>query len=94
MIKHTVMWKLNENTSLEDVKRLKELSNTLKSIKSVIDVDFEVYPLETSTFDMMLVSTHNSIEELQAYQKDPIHINFGSELKKLVCQRVAFDYEF
>lgn len=94
MVRHTVMWKLKDDVNFDDVKKLKELSETLKNIISVKEVIFEINPLNTSTYDMYLMSIHENAEELKNYSVDPIHVAFGTELKKLVSSRVAFDFEF
>jgi len=93
MIRHIVIWKLKEDAKMEDVLKLKELSNTLKDIKSVVDVEFLVNPSKGSTHQMCLISVHNTIEDLEAYAVDPVHVEFGSHLKPLVCERVCYNYE-
>ena len=94
MIKHIVIWKLKEDAKREDVLKLYELSKTLKNIKGIVSVEFHVEPAASSTHDMCLVSVHNTIEELEAYQVDPIHVEFGRNLKPLVCERVAYNFEY
>ena len=93
MIRLIVICKLKKKKKMEDVLKLKELSNTLKDIKSVVEVDFLVNPSKGSTHQMCLISIHNSIEDLEAYAIDPIHVEFGSHLKPLVCERICFNYE-
>lgn len=94
MIKHIVIWKLKENVSQDEILNLKELSKTLEKIKTVVDIKFNVSPADGSTHELCLESIHNNMDDLNSYSIDPVHLAFGKELKKLVSERICFNYEY
>ncbi|MGM9971363.1 MAG: Dabb family protein [Anaeroplasmataceae bacterium] len=94
MLRHIVIWKIKDDTTLEQLQMLKEESESLKAITHVIDLEFVINPLSTSSHDMMLNATYEDASKLEAYRVDPIHVEFGKKLRPLVKERVSFDYEF
>lgn len=94
MIRHIVMWKSKETTTKTDLDNLLNLSKNLKEIPGVLNLEFIVNALSSSTHNIMLNAVFNTLEELAAYQVNPIHVDFGSHLKPLVYDRVCIDYEF
>ncbi len=92
MIRHIVLWDLKDNIDKELVIKLKEESNKLNSIPYVKSLEFNITPLKSDNYKMMLNATFDSLEDLDLYQTNPIHVEFGKNLKELVKSRVAFDY--
>lgn len=94
MVRHIVIWKALETTTREDLENLKKLSETLLEIKGVVSLDFVIDGIAKTTHDIVLNATYNSLSDLENYQVDPIHVEFGRHLRPLVKERVCFDYEY
>ena len=98
MIHHIVCWTIKEKavgfTAEENARRVKEASGTLSAIPSVLSVEVSVDVLPTSTVPakVVLQSTHNTPEDLQAYAVHPIHLEFGKLIKSVCENRQALDY--
>lgn len=92
MIKHIVMWKILDDVTLEQITTLKKEALLLNGkIDGLIELDFIVDSLASSTHDLMLVSKHENVEALDSYQVHPLHKEFGLKIKNLVRDRVCFD---
>lgn len=93
MVKHVVMWTLKDE---DDAPKLKAAIENMKGkVPSMVDVECGInYNTGNAACDLILISVHNSKEELDAYQDDPIH----GEVKKLVgaavTARYVVDFEF
>lgn len=91
MIKHIVMWQLNDPA---DAPKFKEL---LESCKSLVPgmVEFEV-GIRTArleaTMDVVLVSTFTDKASLDAYQEHPHHKAVGAQLGRMRSSRAVVDY--
>lgn len=79
MIKHIILWKLNEELSPLDKKSIKE--NAKKSLESLVgkidgclEMSININPLDSSNVDMMMDSTFSSYEALSLYKNHPEHV--------------------
>lgn len=100
MIKHIVIWKIKETETVEEKAEIaNEIKAKLMALKGKISqlIDIEVginldkdFPANN---DVVLVSTFNSVEDLNEYQVHPDHVAAGGYIKANVCSRVAVDYE-
>jgi hypothetical protein len=100
MIRHIVLWKLDQTYSFEEKEAIKEnlkekLLNLKKEIKVLrsIDVHFNSAEAPDDNYDIMLDSLFGSINDLNAYQGHPAHIRVAEYVKTLRKQRTAIDYE-
>ncbi|MDZ4992426.1 Dabb family protein [Clostridium perfringens] len=99
MIKHIVMWKLQDesegNSKAENAKIIKDSLENLKGkIKEIIDLEVGIDVNKSKqAYDVVLYSTFNSLEDLDSYQKNPDHVKVGSFVKKVANSRVVVDYE-
>ena len=99
MIKHIVMWKLEENaegnTKLENAKIIKEkLEALVVIIPEIVELEVGIDILGTNqSYDVVLVSIFKSLEELDIYAKHPEHLKVGEFVGKVRKDRVAVDYE-
>lgn len=95
MIKHVVTAKLKENTP-ENLKAQMDLMLSMKdhipSIKEhEVYADFMHTPL---SFDIIAISTFETMDDLQAYLKHPYHCEYVvSESDKYVADLRLTDYE-
>lgn len=94
MVRHVVMWKFREGER-ENMERFLAGLNGLKGqIPGLVD-------LETGTdwggeghYDAVLITTFQSREALEQYQKDPRHVAVASICKEIRTSRAAVDFEF
>ena len=94
MLHHIVCWTLKEKDAAENARRIREASATLSAIPSVLSVEVSIEVLPTSTLpaQVVLQSTHNTPEDLQAYAVHPIHLEFGKLIREACENRQALDY--
>lgn len=95
MVKHIVAWNFKSDLSEEDksnyFERIKHDMESLAVIDGVIDIS--VYPLlKTSTRDLVLVGTYESIEVLETYANHPLHKEKQAKYIDILCDREAIDY--
>ena len=101
MIKHIVLWKLDESYKPAEKEAIKiALRKKLFDLKEEISelLHIEVYlngpDTPVNNFDIMLDTVFNSMEELAAYQSHPSHQKVVNYVKSLKLQRAAIDYGF
>ena len=101
MIKHIVMFKFaNEaegKTKAENLAIAKEgfeaLSGKVPSIRS-LRVELNSPEADQSNYDLVLITEHDDIEGLNAYQNHPEHKKIGAFVGKVRELRACVDYEF
>lgn len=94
MIKHIVMYKLKDNSE----QNAKDLRDKFLSMRGKIDVlkDIEsgVDILHTArSFDVVLVCTFDSREDMESYQNHPVHIPVKEYVKERIVEAKAVDFE-
>lgn len=93
MIRHIVMWKFRPGTEAEQANFL----NGLRSLQGVIPqlLRSEVaVNVGDGSYDAVLVSEFESLEDLEAYKNDPRHKEVSALCKSIREDRAAVDYEF
>lgn len=99
MIKHIVMWKIDNGYSIDEKeglietfsKKLMGLEGAIPELKS-ISVHRNSTEAAESNFDLLLETTFESIDDLNTYQVHPIHqevVKFGKSFKK---ERACVDF--
>jgi hypothetical protein len=99
MVKHIVMWKLNESaegfTKAENANRMKKWLEELKlfipEIKN-LEVGININPSPVA-YEIVLYSEFESKETLQIYQHHPEHTKFKNRINNLRTERTVVDYE-
>lgn len=101
MIRHIVLWKLDNSYSTQEKNEIKkQLKDKLTHLTKVInelvtlEVCFNSEKAAESNYDIMLDSTFKSMDDLKIYQEHPEHVKVGSFIKSLKVQRSAIDFEF
>ncbi len=98
MIRHIVMWRLNEGCDkAETAALIKEKLEALKDkIDELVDIQVGININDTvAASDVVLVSTFKSKEDLSAYIIHPEHKAVGSEyVRPNISERRSVDYEF
>ena len=92
MIKHIVMWKFKPGTEKERKEFLTGLRGLYGVIPQIREQEVGVN-LVSGNYDAVLVSTFDSLEDLEAYKADPRHVKVSSLCKSIRESRVAVDYE-
>lgn len=99
MVRHLVMWNFREDFPeekkeemvLEADRRFKALVGQIKGLSFA---EMRRNRLPGSNRELLLVCDLDTAEELDAYQKHPLHVAVASEvIKPAACDRVCFDYE-
>ena len=95
MVKHVVMWDIQEGVTESDLMRLKtEIEEIGKSIDEVVSLVYNINPFPSSSARVMLESTHESYDDLMTYINHPLHKAFGQKNRNYVTNRKSFDYEY
>lgn len=95
MIKHIVMWKFKdgeEENMMIFRERLLALKGQIPEIRAM-EVGINVNPSERS-FDAVLVSEFDSLEDLRSYSVNPLHVAVSEFCKTIRTQSASVDYEF
>jgi hypothetical protein len=99
MVKHIVMLKLKEyDNSAQKLENALKLKKALEALKIYIDelkfievgLNFNEKP---SAYDLVLTTTFNTVEGLEAYRNHPEHKKVLVFLKTVSEQSAVVDYE-
>lgn len=98
MIHHIVCWNLNEGMTEDEKKEAAQLiKEKLEAIKphakGAVSVEVKINELPSSNRDVALFSVFETVEDLNAYQVHPMHVEAAGYIKSLTCNRACFDYE-
>lgn len=98
MIKHMVLWKLNAEDEAGKAAAVSEIAAALEPLVDVVPglhsliVRPNVVDSDTS-WDAALVSEHDSVADLQAYQAHPAHVEAAAVPRRLSESRITVDIE-
>lgn len=92
MIKHVVMWKFREGTDREMNEFLTGLRGLYGVIPQIRSQEVGVNCL-AGNYDAVLISTFDSLADLEAYKTDPRHVAVAALCKDIRTDRVAVDFE-
>jgi hypothetical protein len=93
VITHVVLFKLKEPAAdgEEAVRRLRSLDGNVPVLRS-LSVGTDARHAERS-FDIALIATFDSLEDLATYQADPFHQEVALYLRGVADRAVTVDYE-
>ena len=100
MINHVVLFKLKDYSSAEEKSEaLNQFESKLLALKNFIPElkHIEVgkhYLIDSSSYDLSLITHFNSIEDLDVYRVHPEHLKVVEFVKEITVDRAAVDYEF
>lgn len=97
MVKHMIIWSLKEDLAEKDAVKA-QIKEKLEGLCGTIDGLLEMHILTEgfpcSAGDLMMDSTFESKEALEAYQTHPAHQAIANGLvRPNVASRASFDYE-
>lgn len=98
MIRHLVMWKVkateerSKEENMQEMKvRLMALQGEIAELKEIaVGLNFNESDM---AYDVVLESSFDSKEDLNAYQVNPKHQAVGAFVKTVAAARVVVDYE-
>ncbi len=99
MIKHIVMWRVKDKAlgkiKEENINAIKIMLENLKSlIREVKDLEVGINIEElTGSHDIVLYTTFENEQDLDAYQKHPEHLEVAKFIREVVTDRACVDYE-
>jgi len=94
VITHVVLFKLKDR-SPENIDKAKKVLEGLSGMVPVLrhlEVGVDVIKAERS-YDLALTAKFDSLEDLEAYQKHPFHIEVAGYMAGIRESAVAVDYE-
>lgn len=92
MMKHVVMWKFKEGTEKEMKTFLDGLRGLYGVIPQIRSQEVGVNVL-AGNYDAVLISTFDSLSDLETYKNDPRHVAVAALCKEIRTDRVAVDFE-
>lgn len=96
MIKHVILWKLKDELGKEEKESVKKgiKEGLAGQIPGLIDVHVNINGLESSTADVMLDTTFESVDALKAYAVNPKHVAVADgKVRPYTAIRSCLDYE-
>ena len=95
MIRHICMFKLSGDKEAA-VKEFIEKAQSLREIPQIRGFNVVYNDPETpdSNFDVSLILDLDSVEDLNAYQTSPTHVEFGRYVASVKTDRACIDYRF
>lgn len=90
MVTHVVMWRFTDPSDIDEaVERLRALDGAVAGLNSL-----QVGRNENAgahAYELVLLSTHDSFEELAAYAADPLHQEVTAWMSSRVADRAVVD---
>ncbi len=99
MIKHVILWKLDESKTAEEKTAIKtamkkELEGLVGKVPGLLSMQINTEPLASSNVDVMLDSTLESEEALKGYATHPDHVHVADTyVRPYTVARSCIDYE-
>ncbi|MDE5764226.1 MAG: Dabb family protein [Ruminococcus sp.] len=94
MIKHIVMFKLNDISMAEEAK--KRFSNVIENVSELRKGEVVINSADApdSNYTIALICDFDNIDDLNAYQVHPAHKEFGAFIAGIKTDRACIDYEY
>ena len=99
MVKHVILWKLKEEYSENEKANIKQgikdgLERLFGKIPGLVEIKVHTNGLQTSTADLMLDSTFESVDALKGYSVHPAHVAAANTfVRPYTAVRSCLDYE-
>ena len=96
MVKHMIVWNLKDDIDKEAVKAeiKKQLEDLVGKIDGLIEMKIEISGLPSSKGDLLMDSTFESVEALNAYAVHPLHVAIADGIvRPNTANRASYDYE-
>ncbi|MBE5878198.1 MAG: Dabb family protein [Lachnospiraceae bacterium] len=95
MIRHICMFKLKEDKE-KNIQEFIERAQALKDMPMLrhFEVVSNYKEAPESNYDVSLIFDFDSMDDLNAYQTAPLHVEFGKFVGTVKEERACIDYEF
>ena len=95
MVKHVILWKLKDELAGEEKEQVKAgIKEGLEGLAGQIPGKVRTECLPSSTADVMLDTTFDSVESLKGYAVHPKHVAVAdSKVRPYTAVRSCMDYE-
>ena len=93
MIRHIVMWKFRPGTEAEQAAFLEGLRGLMGVVPQLRRCEV-ARNVRAGSYDAVLLSDFDSLEDLAAYKADPRHQAVSALCKSIRTDRAAVDYEY
>lgn len=99
MVKHIIVWTLNDEYSSEEKENIKkEIKAGLEGLKGkvpgIVEIKVQIEGLASSNADLLLDSAFENKEALDGYSIHPEHVKVATEkVRPFTKIRSCFDYE-
>ena len=96
MIRHVCMFKLKEENKAENLKEALERLESMRGMELIQRFEVVTNDREApeSNYDLALIFDFKDMDDLNAYQKDPKHLEFGKFITEVRENRACIDYRF
>ncbi len=100
MIKHIVMFKLKEADGRSEYENAleaqKRFDNVIANVKELVKGEVVINSKDTpeSNYTISLLCDFKTIDDLNAYQVHPAHVEFGKFIGTVKTDRACIDYEY
>lgn len=96
MIRHICMFTLKEEDKEWKIADFLARAEELKAIPEIrrFDAARNVAGTPASNYDVALIFDFDTVDDLNAYQKSPVHVDFGEFVYTIRVDRACIDYEF
>ncbi len=99
MVKHIILWKLQDEFSEEEKEKIKQnakngLESLFGKIEGLVDIKVNINGLSTSNCDMMLDSLFEDFESLKQYSVNENHVKIADTfVRPFTKERTCLDFE-
>ncbi len=99
MVKHIILWKLDETRTDAEKAEIKEdmkqhLEGLIGKVPGLLEMNININPLPSSNADVMLDSTLENEESLNGYAVHPEHVAVANTyVRPYTTERICMDYE-
>ena len=89
------MFSLKEENKEENIREFFTRIETLRALSEVkrFEVVRNCEGAPESNYDVSLVFDFDTLADLESYQKNPLHVDFGKFVATVRTQRACIDYE-
>ena len=96
MIRHICMFRLKEENKEQNIQEFIDRAQSLKELSMLrhfeVVRNFEQAP--ANNYDVSLIFDFDSMQDLDAYQISPVHVEFGKFVGTVREDRACIDYEY
>ena len=95
MIRHICMFTLQDGGKEQHISDFMERAESLRAIGEIrrLDVVRNDPHTPATNYDVALIVDFDSVDDLDAYQKSPVHLAFGEFVYTIRKDRACIDYK-